>query len=78
MGWIALRQGWWVICAGLLEQHLLVLTMPGLDPGILFAVTKKDRRVKPGDGERVCGVRSEHRLIHFHHRPYSGDDPGMQ
>jgi hypothetical protein len=25
--------------------------MPGLVPGILLLVAKKDRRVKPGDGE---------------------------
>jgi hypothetical protein len=25
--------------------------MPGLDPGIFFAATKKDRGVKPGDDE---------------------------
>ena len=27
------------------------LTLPGLDPGILFAAAEKDRRVKPGEGE---------------------------
>jgi hypothetical protein len=31
------------------------LTSPGLDPGVLLVAGKKDRRVKPGEGER--GVR---------------------
>jgi hypothetical protein len=31
------------------------LTLPGLDPGILFAAAEKDRRVKPGEGEGLGG-----------------------
>ena len=31
------------------------LIMPGLDPGILFQATKKDRRVKPGEDD-VSGI----------------------
>ena len=30
--------------------------MPGLDPGIFFAATKKDRRVKPGDDGLKVGL----------------------
>jgi len=30
--------------------------MPGLDPGILSLAGKKDRRVKPGEGERGGGM----------------------
>ena len=32
--------------------------MPGLDPGILFAATKEDARVKSGHGEIVIRGRS--------------------
>jgi hypothetical protein len=45
-----------------LERHLramlpgtlpfIPLTLPRLDRGILFAAAKKDRPVKPGEGER--------------------------
>jgi hypothetical protein len=32
---------------------LRLVTLPRLDRGILYAVAAKDRRVKPGEGERV-------------------------
>jgi hypothetical protein len=36
------------------------LTLPGLDPGTLFAAGKKDGRVKPGHGETLVSGDDRH------------------
>jgi hypothetical protein len=48
------------------DDPIKLFTLPGLDPGTLFAGAEEDRRVKPGEGEKGvlarfpamgCGVR---------------------